>query len=113
MDHPEKEIAERIPTRALSHGLRSGPFFHRIFPRTGFASRICVFLLFHGAGTLCRHDPLRVVAILDFVEKRIDVFVKSPTSAFCFISLSLRRTQSTPHDTKFARLEFEAFYKIV
>jgi len=40
----------------------------------------------------------------------IDGFVKSPTSALRFISLSLRRTLSTPHDTKFARLEFGAFY---
>jgi len=36
--------------------------------------------------------------------------VKSPTSALRFISLSLRRTLSTPHDTKFACLEFGAFY---
>jgi hypothetical protein len=41
---------------------------------------------------------------------KIDGFVKSPTSALRFISLSLRRTLSTPHDTKFARLEFGAFY---
>jgi hypothetical protein len=27
-----------------------------------------------------------------------------------FISLSLQSTTSTPHDTKFARLEFGAFY---
>ena len=40
----------------------------------------------------------------------IDGFVKSPTSVLRFISLSLRRTLSTPHDTKFARLEFGAFY---
>jgi len=40
----------------------------------------------------------------------IDGFVKSPTSALRFISLSLRRTISTLHDTKFARLEFGAFY---
>jgi hypothetical protein len=40
----------------------------------------------------------------------VDGFVKSPTSALRFISLSLRRTLSTPHDTKFARLEFGAFY---
>ena len=40
----------------------------------------------------------------------LDGFVKSPTSALRFISLSLRRTLGTPHDTKFARLEFEAFY---
>ncbi len=41
---------------------------------------------------------------------KVDGFVKSPTSALRFISLSLRRTLSTPHDTKFARLEFGAFY---
>ncbi|OEU61373.1 MAG: hypothetical protein BBJ57_10215 [Desulfobacterales bacterium PC51MH44] len=41
---------------------------------------------------------------------KFDGFVKSPTSALCFISLSLRSTKSTPHDTKFARLEFGAFY---
>ncbi len=41
---------------------------------------------------------------------KFDGFVKSPTSALRFISLSLRRTLSTPHDTKFTRLEFEAFY---
>jgi len=40
----------------------------------------------------------------------IDGFIKSPTSALRFISLSLQRTLSTPHDTKFARLEFGAFY---
>jgi hypothetical protein len=40
----------------------------------------------------------------------VDGFVKSPTSALRFISLSLRRTLSTPHDTQFARLEFGAFY---
>jgi len=39
-----------------------------------------------------------------------DGFVKSPTSALRFISFSLRRTLSTSHDTKFARLEFGAFY---
>ncbi len=40
----------------------------------------------------------------------LDGFVKRPTSALRVISLSLRRTLSTPHDTKFARLEFGAFY---
>ena len=48
---------------------------------------------------------------------RFDGFVKSPTPALCFISLSLQRTLSThplgtalADDTKFARLEFGAFY---
>jgi hypothetical protein len=48
---------------------------------------------------------------------KIDGFVKSPTSALRFISLSLRRTLSTRPSgpaladyTKFARLEFGAFY---
>jgi len=36
-------------------------------------------------------------------------FLKSPTSVLCFIPLSLRRTMCTPHDTKFARLEFGTF----
>jgi hypothetical protein len=47
----------------------------------------------------------------------LDGFVKSPTSALRFISLPLRRTLSThpsgtalEDDTKFARLEFGAFY---
>jgi hypothetical protein len=40
----------------------------------------------------------------------IDGFVKSSTSALRFVSLSLRRTLGTPHDTKLTRLEFEAFY---
>ena len=44
------------------------------------------------------------------IRINIDGFVKSPTSALRFISLSLRRTISTPHDTKFARLEFRTFY---
>jgi hypothetical protein len=42
-----------------------------------------------------------------------DDFVKSPTSALRFISLSLRRTARTPHSTRFARLEFGTFYKVV
>jgi hypothetical protein len=42
-----------------------------------------------------------------------DDFVKHPTSALRFISLSLRRTTSTPRDTRFARLEFGTFYKVV
>jgi hypothetical protein len=41
---------------------------------------------------------------------KIDGLVKSPTSALRFISLSLRRKISTPHDTKFACLEFGSFY---
>jgi hypothetical protein len=43
----------------------------------------------------------------------LDDFVKSPTPALRFISLSLRRTITTPHDTRFARLEFETYYKAV
>jgi hypothetical protein len=43
----------------------------------------------------------------------INDFVISPTSALRFISLSLRRTISTPHDTRFARLEFGTYYKVV
>jgi general secretion pathway protein K len=43
----------------------------------------------------------------------LDAFVKSPTSALRFIALSLRRTRSTPRDTRLARLEFGAFYKVV
>ena len=35
-----------------------------------------------------------------------DDFVKTPISALRFISLSLRRTISTPHDTRFARLGY-------
>jgi len=42
-----------------------------------------------------------------------DDFVESPTSALRFISLSLRRTISTPRDTRLARLEFGTFYKVV
>ena len=42
--------------------------------------------------------------------KNIDGFVKSPISALRFISLSLRRTSSTPRDARFARLELGAFY---
>jgi hypothetical protein len=44
---------------------------------------------------------------------KIDDFVKRPTSALRFIALSLRRTISTPRDTRFARLEFGTFYKVV
>ncbi len=52
----------------------------------------------------------------------LDGFVKSPISALPFISQSLRRTVSTPRDTRFARLElgafsfaigFEAFYEFI
>jgi hypothetical protein len=43
----------------------------------------------------------------------VDDFAKSPTSALRFISLSLRRTISTPRDTRLARLEFGTFYKVV
>jgi hypothetical protein len=41
----------------------------------------------------------------DAVETILDVFVRSPISALRFIALSLRRTKSTPRDTRFARLE--------
>jgi hypothetical protein len=47
------------------------------------------------------------------VTFKLDDFVMSPTSALRFISLSLRCTISTPHDTKFARLEFGTYYKAV
>ena len=47
------------------------------------------------------------------IDSSIDDFVKSPTSALRFISLSLRRTISTPRDTRLARLEFGTFYKVV
>jgi hypothetical protein len=36
---------------------------------------------------------------------KIDDFVNSPSSALRFTSLSLRRTASTPRDTRFARLD--------
>jgi membrane-bound serine protease (ClpP class) len=42
---------------------------------------------------------------------KADGFVKSPISALRFISLSLRRTASTPRGTKFARLDLELFTK--
>ncbi|MDO8944371.1 MAG: hypothetical protein Q7U75_14415, partial [Desulfobacterales bacterium] len=48
-----------------------------------------------------------------FPELLLDDFVKSPTSALRFIALSLRRTIRTPRDTRFARLEFGTFYKVV
>ena len=38
-----------------------------------------------------------------------DGFVKNPISALRFISLLLRRTLSTPHNTRFPRLELELF----
>jgi hypothetical protein len=40
-------------------------------------------------------------------------FIGSPTPALRFIALSLRRTTRTPRDTRLARLEFGAFYKVV
>jgi len=43
----------------------------------------------------------------------IDDFAKRPTSALRFIALSLRRTMSTPRDTRLARLELGTFYKVV
>jgi hypothetical protein len=41
----------------------------------------------------------------------LDGFVNSPISALRFISLSLRRTESTPRATRFARLELGLFTK--
>jgi len=41
----------------------------------------------------------------------MDGFVKNPISALRFIPLSLRRTESTPHSTVFARLELGLFTK--
>jgi hypothetical protein len=41
----------------------------------------------------------------------VDDFVESPTSALRFISLSLRRTLSTPRATIFARLDLGLFTK--
>jgi len=38
-----------------------------------------------------------------------DDFVNSPISALRFSALSLRRTGSTPHATRFARLELGLF----
>jgi hypothetical protein len=40
-----------------------------------------------------------------------DDFVKTPISALRFIALSLRRTISTPRDTRFARLDLGLFTK--
>jgi len=40
-----------------------------------------------------------------------DGFVNTPISALRFISLSLPRTVSTPHSTRFARLELGLFTK--
>ena len=47
--------------------------------------------------------------VLKCLNGKVDGFVKSPISALRFISLSLRRTLSTPHDTRFARLELKLF----
>jgi hypothetical protein len=41
----------------------------------------------------------------------LDGFVNSPLSALRFSALSLRRTCSTPHSTRFARLELGLFTK--
>jgi hypothetical protein len=41
----------------------------------------------------------------------LDDFVKGPISALRFISLSLRRTMSTPHSAGFARLDLVLFTK--
>jgi len=61
------------------------------------------FQNFLAVSARCLYDRFKLFA-------KSDGFVKSPTSALRFISLSLRRTLCTPHDTKFARLEFVAFY---
>jgi hypothetical protein len=42
---------------------------------------------------------------------KFDGFVNSPISALRFSALSLRRTGSTPHSTRFARLELGLFTK--
>jgi hypothetical protein len=42
---------------------------------------------------------------------KADGFVNSPISALRFIALSLRRTGSTPHSARFARLELGLFTK--
>jgi hypothetical protein len=42
---------------------------------------------------------------------KVDDFVNSPISALRFISLPLRRTASTPRDTRFARLDLDLFTK--
>jgi hypothetical protein len=42
---------------------------------------------------------------------KVDGFVNSPISALRFSALSLRRTVSTPHSTRFARLELGLFTK--
>jgi hypothetical protein len=44
-------------------------------------------------------------------QSKTDDFVKTPISALRFISLSLRRTISTPRETRFARLELGLFTK--
>jgi hypothetical protein len=41
----------------------------------------------------------------------VDGFVNSPISALRFSALSLRRKLSTPHSTRFARLELGLFTK--
>jgi hypothetical protein len=41
----------------------------------------------------------------------LDDFVKGPISALRFVSLSLRRTESTPRATRFARLDLGPFTK--
>ena len=42
----------------------------------------------------------------------IDDFVNSPISALRFIALPLRRTESTPRDTRFARLDL-GLYEVI
>jgi hypothetical protein len=44
-------------------------------------------------------------------KANFDDFVKRPISALRFISLSLRRTVSTPRATRFARLDLGLFTK--
>jgi hypothetical protein len=45
------------------------------------------------------------------INQFFDGFVNSPISALRFSALSLRRTGSTPHATRFARLELGLFTK--
>jgi hypothetical protein len=45
-----------------------------------------------------------------YAEPNYDGFVKSPNFCVALHPSSLQRTVSTPHSSRFARLEFEAFY---
>jgi hypothetical protein len=55
-------------------------------------------------------QPVSLVSAGRAFVKR-DNFVKRPISALRFISLSLRRTVSTPRATRFARLDLGLFTK--